>query len=174
MRRLGLGIGALAALVAGGVVAWRRNPRIGTRLANEVVNPLLVRRGISGAERSEVGTIEHVGRRSGIRRLTPVHPAPTKAGFRIVVPLGPKSEWARNVLAAGRCRLQFRGTVYDLDEPVLLPPGKVTDIPRPMQWVGSPLGFQYLLLRRLAERPGALEPPGSPCSAGAPVEPPAP
>ena len=86
-------VAAAAALVA----AWRRNPRIGTRFINEVVNPYLVARGIAGAGRSELGTLEHVGRRTGTRHLTPIRPVPTEDGFRIMVPLGPKSEWARNV-----------------------------------------------------------------------------
>ena len=31
-------------------------------------------------------------------------------------PLGDHSEWARNVLAAGHCRLQLRDVVYELDD----------------------------------------------------------
>ena len=58
-----------AALVAA-VGWWRRNPRIGTAFVNSVVNPALLRRGLAGYGRSEIGTLEHVGRKSGVRRLT--------------------------------------------------------------------------------------------------------
>ena len=96
---------AVPAVTGGAVVAgaslWRRNPRIGTAFVNSVVNPALLRRGLAGYGRSEIGTLEHVGRKSGVRRLTPVHPEPTPTGFRIIVPLGMRSEWARNVIAAG-------------------------------------------------------------------------
>lgn len=156
MRKVVLVTGALAAAAAG-VVAWRRNPRIGTRFTNEVLNPLLVDRGISGTGRSELGTLEHVGRRTGTRHLTPIHPVPTEDGFRIAVPLGPESEWARNVLAAGHCRMQLHDTVHELDEPVLLAAGELPEIAAPAAWILDRLGFQYLLLRRFAERPGSLE-----------------
>jgi hypothetical protein len=157
MRRLVLIAGALVAAGAVATVAWRRNPRIGTRFTNEVFNPFLVGRGISGGGRSELGTLEHVGRRTGTRHLTPIHPVPTEDGFRIAVPLGPRSQWAQNVLAAGHCRMQLHDTVYELDEPVLLAAGELSEITPPAAWTLDRLGFQYLLLRRFAERPGTLD-----------------
>ena len=122
-----------------------------------VLNPFLVDRGISGVGRSELGTLEHVGRRTGTRHLTPVHPVPTADGFRISVPLGPKSEWAQNVVAAGHCRMQLHDTVYELDEPVLLAASELPDA-MPGAWILDRMGAQYLLLRRFAERAGSLEP----------------
>jgi hypothetical protein len=160
MRRMMLAIGSLlgiaAAAIAAGVWAWRRNPRMGTGLMNERVNPLLLRHGVSGEPASEIGILEHVGRRSGVRRLTPVHPEPTSDGFRIVLPLGDRSEWARNVLAAGHCRLELRGIIHELDEPVLLLPADVDGIAGPVRWATSALGFRYLRLHRFAEAPGTL------------------
>ena len=91
MRRIvrySVALVAFAATMGGAVVYWRRNPRVGTAFVNSVVNPGLLRRGLAGAGASELGTLEHFGRKSGIRRLTPVHPEPTRDGFRIVVPLG--------------------------------------------------------------------------------------
>jgi deazaflavin-dependent oxidoreductase (nitroreductase family) len=149
---------AVAAAAVGFVVAWRRNPRIGTGFVNERMNPWLIQRGLSGVDRSEFGTIEHYGRRSGTRRLTPVHPEPADNGFRIIVPLGRSSEWARNVLAAGHCRMQLRGVVYELDEPSLAMARDVEGLPAGTRWVFDRLGFMYLRLRRFAEHPGSLEP----------------
>jgi len=158
VRKLFLLTAALGATIAAFAVAWRRNPRMGTRFTNDVLNPLVVGRGMAGAGRSELGTLEHFGRRSGTRHLTPIHPVPTEDGFRIVVPLGPKSQWAQNVLAAGHCRLQLHDTVYDLDEPVLLAAGEVPDIATPVAMLMDRFGVQYLLLRQFAERAGQLEP----------------
>ena len=158
MRKLFLLAATLGATIAAFAVAWRRNPRMGTRFTNDVLNPLLVGRGIAGAGRSELGTLEHFGRRSGTRHLTPIHPVPTEDGFRIVVPLGPKSQWAQNVLAAGHCRLQLHDTVYDLDEPVLLAAGEVPDIATPVAMLMDRFGVQYLILSQFAERAGQLEP----------------
>ena len=157
MRKVVFIAGALVAAGAGVVVAWRRNPRIGTHFTNDVLNPFLVDRGVSGVGRSALGTLEHVGRRTGTRHLTPIHPVPTADGFRITVPLGPKSEWARNVLTAGHCRMHLHDTVYELGQPVLLAAGELPEVAAPAAWILDRLGFQYLLLRRLAERPGTLE-----------------
>ena len=97
------------------------------------------------------------GRRSGIRRLTLVHPVTTEDGFRIIVPLGEESQWARNVLAAGHCRLQVGDLVYELDEPALVDPGAVAEVLAPLRWVQAQLGFRWLLLHRFAAATGELE-----------------
>jgi hypothetical protein len=158
MRRIVFILGGLVAVGAGILVAWRRNPRMGTGYVNEVVNPFLVAHGMAGAGRSEIGTLEHFGRRTGTRHLTPIHPVGTDDGFRIVVPLGEQSQWARNVLAAGHCRMQLHDVVYELDEPALLAAGEVPGMAAPMAWIQDRLGMEYLLLRRFAAAPGALEP----------------
>ena len=95
---------------------------------------------------------------SGIRRLTPVHPEPTPDGFRVVVPLGARSEWARNVIAAGHCRLQLHGQVYELAEPILVSPGRVSGLPRVIRRAMAAVGFEYLRLRTVGVEPGTLEP----------------
>lgn len=179
MRRIVAIIGvpaALGAVVGGTVIYWRRNPRLGTRFMNVVVNPALLRRGLAGGKQSELGTIEHLGRKSGVRRLTLVHPEPTADGFRIMIPLGPHSEWARNVLAAGHCRLQLHEQIYELDEPVILQPSDVGDLPRVVRGIMRALGFQYLGLRTFSVNPGELEPveaaqPPIPAPAPAPEPP---
>lgn len=156
MRRLMRTIMAMAALGAAALLLWRRNPRVGTRLMNERIDPFLLRHDVSGGAHSEIGTLEHVGRRSGRRRLTLVHPVATEAGFRLPVPLGSESEWARNVLAAGHCRMYLRGVVYELDEPLLLSPREVPGLSPVRQLAERSLGFSYLQLHRFAERPATL------------------
>jgi hypothetical protein len=161
MRRLFRILAVLAAfaiVTCGAVVYWRRHPRLGTTFVNLVVNPVLLRRGLAGGAKSEIGTIEHFGRRSGIRRLTPVHPEPTADGFRVIVPLAEHSAWARNVLAAGHCRLQLHDTVYELDEPTIVRPSEVDGLPGPVRFAEAGLGFQYLKLRTFAAKAGTLEP----------------
>lgn len=140
----------IGAVLAGAARLWRRNPRVGTAFANTVVNPMLIRRKLAGHERSEIAALEHVGRRSGIRRLTPVHPEATQNGFRIVVPLGTRSEWARNVIAAGHCRIHLHDQVFDLDEPAMVDARDANDLPGPLRRVMSALGFKYLDLHTLA------------------------
>jgi len=89
------------------------------------------------------------------------------------VPLGPHSEWARNVLAAGRCRIQLRETVYQLDEPALMPARKARDVPRPVRRVMDLPGFEYLDLRTVRATPGALAPAATEQFASEATRPPA-
>ena len=156
MRKIALTMSGVLALSVGAFVAWRRNPRLGTGTMNRLVNPFLVGRRLAGGRRAEVGVLEHVGRVSGTRRLTPVHPVATEGGFRIIVPLGLESQWARNVLAAGHCRLQLHDTVYELDEPNLLLPRQLEGATALSRWFGTVAGFRYLQLRVFDQHPGEL------------------
>jgi deazaflavin-dependent oxidoreductase (nitroreductase family) len=63
------------------------------------------------------GVIEHVGRRSGTVRRTPL--SAFRRGDRYVFALfyGPDVNWVRNVIAAGGCRLQTRGRWVQLTNP---------------------------------------------------------
>ena len=81
---------------------------------NRVVNPWLVEHQAADRSAGEIGLLEHIGRASGKVRVSPVHPVPIEGGYRIVVPLGAESQWARNVLAAGHCRLQIGDSVHEL------------------------------------------------------------
>lgn len=130
---------------------WRENRRAGASLVNRIVDPWLERRGFISGSRGELGLIEHVGRKSGIVRRTPIHPMPTADGFRILVPIGEQSEWARNVLAAGHCRLVLGDRLLELDEPVLVTPSNEAGLPRPMRLLFEWLGFRYLRLRMFDE-----------------------
>ena len=107
----------------------------------------------AGNGTSEIATLEHVGRRSGIKRLTPVHPEATQKGFRIVVPLGMQSEWARNVMAAGHYRIHLHDQVFALDQRAMVDTGEANDLPGPLRRVMASLGFKYLDLRSLAAHP---------------------
>ncbi len=148
-----LGLLGMVALV----VAWMRDTRIGAGFANDVVNPVLVRRGLSGSGASELATLEHIGRRTGTRRLTPLHAIPTADGVRFAVPLGERSEWARNVLAAGRCRMRYQDKLVELDDPRLLLPTQDPAMHPVLGRITEWLGWRYLVLRRVAEQPGDFE-----------------
>ena len=63
------------------------------------------------------GVVEHKGRRSGRTYLTPVNVFPTSEGVRIALTYGPDTDWVKNVLAAGGCRLRTRGRELTLVAP---------------------------------------------------------
>jgi deazaflavin-dependent oxidoreductase (nitroreductase family) len=162
MRKVLLFSGLLAALMTGFAAWWRRHPRAGSEWVNRVVDLWLIRQGVIEESQGELGLIEHIGRKSGTVRITPIHPVRTPEGFRIIAPLGAASEWARNVTAAGHCRIQVGEVVHELDEPHLVLPSEIEGLPgtatRVMDW----LGFRYLVLREFAEHPGTLETPATP------------
>jgi hypothetical protein len=150
MRKL-MFVTATAASLVAAVLWWREHRRAGTGFVNRIVNPWLERRGVIGISRGELGLLEHVGRRSGIVRQTPIHPMPIAGGFRIIVPVGERSEWVRNVLAAGHCRLLIGDRFLELDEPVVERPADVPVLSAPVRALFGWLGFRYLRLRTLGE-----------------------
>src|SRR5579864_611651 len=54
------------------------------------------------------GMLTHVGRKSGRVYRTPVNVFRAPEGFLIALTYGRDSEWVRNVLAAGGCKLETR------------------------------------------------------------------
>ena len=166
MRTLLILAAAAVAALVGALAWWRRHPRVGSGYVNRVVNPWLIRHGVVDHTRGEIGLVEHVGRRSGVVRISPIHLVPTDDGVRMVVPLGDESQWARNVLAAGHCRIQVGGTVQEFDRPAFVAATDTTGVPPIVGHVMNWLGFRYLLLHRLSEHPGSLE-QGTPAAAEA-------
>jgi F420H(2)-dependent quinone reductase len=55
------------------------------------------------------GILTHVGRKSGKVYRTPVNVFRAPEGFLIALTYGRESEWVRNVVAAGGCKLDTRG-----------------------------------------------------------------
>ncbi|MTD13827.1 nitroreductase family deazaflavin-dependent oxidoreductase [Nakamurella sp. YIM 132087] len=65
------------------------------------------------------GLLVHRGRKSGKEFRTPVNVFRTGDGVRIALTYGSRSDWVRNVLAAGGCSIVMRGRTEDFTEPVL-------------------------------------------------------
>ena len=63
------------------------------------------------------GILEHVGRRSGTIRQTPINIFPTGDRYVIALTYGPEVEWLKNVLAAGGCRVRIQGRWSRLTDP---------------------------------------------------------
>src|SRR5262245_47805752 len=58
------------------------------------------------------GVITHHGRRSGRTFRTPVVVRPTADGFVVPMPWGERTDWYRNVRAAGACVIRWKGRDY--------------------------------------------------------------
>ena len=82
--------------------------------------------------------IHHVGRRSGQTYATPVNVRPTPEGFIIPLYYGSNVDWCRNVLAAGRCTITWKGNDYPVVEPEVIDPATVLSLvplPRWKAWI---------------------------------------
>src|SRR5262250_974383 len=87
--------------------------------ATRVFNPLVL--SLAGTRLLPLyGVIEHYGRRSGKTYRTPVVVRPTSDGFIVPMPWGERTDWYRNVRAAGECVLRWKGRDYDMVQPELI------------------------------------------------------
>lgn len=64
-----------------------------------------------------LGTLEHVGRRSGKRYRTPLLVFKTHDGYAILIGYGLQTDWLKNVLAGGPTVLHKRGRTVALVNP---------------------------------------------------------
>jgi deazaflavin-dependent oxidoreductase (nitroreductase family) len=84
-----------------------------------VLNPL-IRRAAGHKHVSMVAQIHHRGRRSGHIYVTPASARLTPDGFVVPLTFGDRSDWCRNILAAGQCTIRLKAVDYLAFEPVLL------------------------------------------------------
>jgi deazaflavin-dependent oxidoreductase (nitroreductase family) len=85
--------------------------------------------------------LEHVGRRSGAIRHTPVRAFRRGDTLAVGANFGVESDWVKNVLAAGGCSMTMSGQRLELTEPRLVPlPEASWVFPR---WFR--LGLRYLV-----------------------------
>jgi hypothetical protein len=68
-----------------------------------------------------LSALKHVGRSSGREYVTPLAAYPLGDGFVLALAYGPDVDWCRNVLAAGKCTLIWRGHEYTLEKPEIIP-----------------------------------------------------
>jgi deazaflavin-dependent oxidoreductase (nitroreductase family) len=89
------------------------------RCAARIFNPLVL--SVAGTRLLPLyGVIEHRGRRSGKAYRTPVVVRPTSDGFIVPMPWGERTDWYRNVRAAGECIIRWKGRDYPMVQPELI------------------------------------------------------
>ena len=67
-----------------------------------------------------LGTLEHVGRKSGRHYRTPLLVFNTRNGFVILIGYGPETDWLKNVFAGGPTILHKRGKAIALANPQIV------------------------------------------------------
>ncbi len=119
-------------------------------------DPMVMRFGLAGGERSIWGVVEQTGRTTGTVYHTPVYPLVAEDQIFIRLPFGADVDWSRNIRAAGHCRLQFHETIYELDEPAVVGPRECELVPERLQGLLERTGRKYLRLHILDQAPGTF------------------
>lgn len=64
--------------------------------------------------------VHHTGRRSGRAYKTPVGIVQRHDRYTIALTYGPDCDWVKNVIAAGGCELELRGTTVHVGDPQIV------------------------------------------------------
>ena len=94
------------------------------RLFTRAMRPLALKS--AGKEGSGTSVVRHVGRRSGRTYETPVIAARHDGHFLIALPYGKRTDWLKNVLAAGSATIVADGRSYEVDRPEVIPMADAT------------------------------------------------
>ena len=127
---IGTLIGAVVVLV-GLLVAgmrWQVTPVVNTlrRMNRSVTNPRVMR--TAGDVGTQTSVIEHVGRRSGQTYETPVDIIETATRLLIALPYGARTDWLRNVLAAGTATVVSKGGRIAVERPAVVATADVEEL----------------------------------------------
>jgi deazaflavin-dependent oxidoreductase (nitroreductase family) len=90
------------------------------RSVARVVNPLVLRFA-GGRHMPVLGVLHHRGRRTGREYATPLGIRPTVGGgFVMPLTFGEAAGWYRNIRAADRCVITWRGRDHTVTDPVIV------------------------------------------------------
>jgi deazaflavin-dependent oxidoreductase (nitroreductase family) len=95
-------------------------PRMLSRYTRRYVNGVALR--LVG--RAAFADLEHVGRRSGLVRHTPLRAFRGRDKVVIGLNFGRDSDWVKNIQAAGSCRMRLGGEQLELGAPAIVPLGQ--------------------------------------------------
>ena len=100
----------------------------------------------AGSSYSPISIIRHIGRRSGTPYATPVIAQAADNGFVFALPYGDKVDWYRNILAAGRGTVVWRGKEYPVEKPESLDGyADVSAFPLILQMIVRLVGVQHFI-----------------------------
>lgn len=116
----------LGLLVAG--MRWQVSPVVNTvrRMNRSLTNPRVMR--TAGNAGTQTSVIEHIGRRSGKTYETPVDIIETTTRLLIALPYGARTDWLRNVLAAGSATVVSGGERISVERPAVVATADVEEL----------------------------------------------
>jgi deazaflavin-dependent oxidoreductase (nitroreductase family) len=94
--------------------------------------------------------LRHTGRTSGKAYATPVAALATRDGLIIPLPFGDATQWAKNLLAAGRGSIRLAGREHQIAEPRIVDREEAAAMPPVVRFAAARLGIrQFVLVRRV-------------------------
>lgn len=121
------------------MVAPRSVARFNRRVTNRVLGRLaLVAPGF--------GMIVHTGRKSGRTFRTPVNLFHADDGYVVALTYGTRSDWVRNVMAAGGCDVIMRGHTVHLTDPEIVHDPHLRRVPAFTRPILSAVGVEDVLV----------------------------
>jgi deazaflavin-dependent oxidoreductase (nitroreductase family) len=133
----------------------KRLARFNLAVTNRVLGPFA--RWLPG-----FAVVEHVGRRSGTVRRSPVNLFRRRDRYVIALTYGKDSQWVRNVQAAGEFAVTTRGRRLTLTAPELVHDERRTLVPAPVRAILGLVDVTDFLVSRAGPTGGAPAPPPSP------------
>jgi deazaflavin-dependent oxidoreductase (nitroreductase family) len=123
---VGVGVVLFGLLVAG--LRWQVRPVLNAlrRMNRTMTNPRVMQ--TAGTAEAQTSVIEHVGRRSGRTYATPIDTIETTTRMLIALPYGVRTDWLRNVLAAGSATVVTGGQRIEVGNPLIVTTAEVTDL----------------------------------------------
>ena len=126
---LGVIVIAFAVFAGALVIGWRAKSGLVLGpivwLSKKFMNPMQMRS--AGTPGAYASIVRHRGRTSGAEYATPIGVVADGDTFLVALPYGVRTQWLRNVLAAGSAILEHEGTTYRVDRPELIPMATVVD-----------------------------------------------
>ena len=118
-------------------------PRWMAQVNKRIFNPLEIRRG-------KRPVLIHTGRRSGETYQTPMDAHQIDGGYVFILMYTARSDWVKNVLAAGRAAVRVGGEEFELVNPRLIDADEARSILPPDTDVapGRVKGIEYLRMDR--------------------------
>jgi deazaflavin-dependent oxidoreductase (nitroreductase family) len=87
--------------------------------------------------------LEHVGRRSGRSYRTVLMGFPRRGDMIVALTYGPETDWLRNALAAGHCRVKWLGRWRDYRPELCEGEAALRPLPLPIRVLLSAAGMRY-------------------------------
>ncbi len=94
--------------------------------------------------------LRHTGRRSGSAYATPIVVFATAEGFVIPLPFGDRTQWLKNLVAAGHGGVRSRGRDHAVSGPVVVDVAAADRwLPRPIRWLARRIGIRQFVTVQL-------------------------